>query len=239
MKKTLGCFFGLALIICLNPRANADVLFSDDFQDGTLNAWKNTQGTGNSVFDLGNSDWVGQIVHVKDVVRHTVGNNGTANSGLNHNQVYGSFDVKMFAGVGDFKFVFGDSNYSGGPEQILQMDLDSLSDARDSFVTFEVFLNNTSASMSYMQHGLSGSAAANTADIYVDGMLVSDDMALDSDKLNISAKSFGFIVNKGVASQTVQFDNVVIETVIPEPATVGLISAFGGGVLLIRRWFTL
>lgn len=237
MKKRQRLFLGLVLLVGINSGVNADVLFSDDFQDGTLNAWKNNQGTGNSAVDLGGSDWVGQIVHVKDVARHTVGNNGTANSGINHHQVYGSFDVKMLTGVGDFKFVFGDSNYSGGPEQILQMDLDGLSGVRDSFVTFEVFLNNTSGSMDYLQHGLSGSASANTADIYVNDVLVSDDVALDGDKLNVSLKSFGFIVNKGVASQTVQFDDVLVETVIPEPATLGLIASFGGGILIIRRWF--
>lgn len=41
--------------------------------------------------------------------------------------------------------------------------------------------------------------------------------------------------NWGTGDQTV-FDNLVVEA-IPEPATLGLISAFGGGILIIRRRF--
>ncbi len=75
---------------------------------------------------------------------------------------------------------------------------------------------------------------------------------LKSDTVNVDgagAIADSGITATGVESITVTFQNLNdpgigrkidifgTATVIPEPATLGLISAFGGGILLIRRSF--
>ncbi len=225
----------LAVILSGTLGVSADVLFSDNFEDGTITNW--TTVTGNiSNQDLGGNR-VAQLAHVSGV-RETFGNSGTANSGADHAQLYVSADIKLLTGAVDADFTLGTSNFGGAAARVLLLDLDSATATRDTFETFELFVNNTAGAMSYLQYGLSGTTAANTADLYINDVLVQDDVALSAN-LNANIKSYGFIINKSVGATTMQLDNVSVESVIPEPGTIGLFGFAATGLFWFRRKFNI
>ncbi|MDF7809482.1 PEP-CTERM sorting domain-containing protein [Pontiellaceae bacterium B12219] len=68
----------------------------------------------------------------------------------------------------------------------------------------------------------------------VDGQDPVSQTYLDEDVNNYVFDEIAFSARDDVGSS---FDNVVVDYVIPEPATLGLVAVFGGGLLFIRRRF--
>ncbi|VGO20423.1 PEP-CTERM sorting domain-containing protein [Pontiella sulfatireligans] len=64
--------------------------------------------------------------------------------------------------------------------------------------------------------------------------LVTQSGLTDLGDLTIFGMHIGLDGNTTIATDAIQLDHV---TVIPEPATLGLITAFGGGILFVRRRF--
>ena len=104
----------------------------------------------------------------------------------------------------------------------------------DKYYHFDLVVNNSGAGIAYNGTNI----ANNTLHIWKDGALVHESATAST----VNADGFGLWMNSGGAQGTpaevMYADNMAWRDnayAIPEPSTLGLVSAFGGLVLFIRR----
>jgi len=128
--------------------------------------------------------------------------------------------------------------YSGGP--MLSIGFDTFSDQG-----IRVYTNGVLAAQN-----LSITPNVSAGGLWTETSIILDENGLDviyggtsaftdldvSGYIAQDGDQFGFAARTGASTEDAFIDNVNINT-IPEPATLGLVSLFGGGVLLMRRIF--
>ena len=201
-----------------------DDFFSDDFESGSLSNWgtqKNDPGQSYAVIDDGTGNNVAQMVHTKGQGRALLGNSNL--SGFSELQCVAAFNVSMAdntEGSAEADFIIATDNFSAGPKQIARVELDKLLPASGTMYEIRVVLNNDSSSLTYDG---SESVAPNTLDIWRDGSLVVNDQAIQvAGMLKVSAKSFGFVINKNENDNTLTIDDFEITGFASGPAQLNL-----------------
>lgn len=208
------------------------IIYTDDFSGATLNSeWNNNVGTPASL------DTVNQQLdynHTAGTSRRFMSYNPSV---LNGSQTgYFKADISNHAGADRVWMAFVGSN-PGNNNHYAKMDVTGNG-------TYEMFINNTAGSLAFDNgNGWTGTLAAGTGIVSRDGGDTSEALTYRN-SFTTSQNIFGFgFVNFGNASafptQSFSVDNVVVANTlaIPEPASIGLIGLFGGGMLFIRRRF--
>jgi hypothetical protein len=223
--------------------AHGSIIFQDDFQTGTLGAWITIADSSNVADPAGTpGNLVGKLAHAASTATRLA--NTSYFAANTYYQLDIGFKVRTSATDANLLFKASTGNPSTGASDISNFNLtDNSTDytsSENTWYDIRVVINNTASSMSYNQGGgIAGSAAANTYDIWSGGNLLGDDIGVkEAANYNAAIRGFGFIVNNNQTSAgDFYVDNVVVQTIIPEPASLGLIAAAGAGILFIRRRF--
>lgn len=207
MRKTKVIFLVLSV---LSVSAHAIELFSDDLEDGTLNAWSSQlAGDVSNVDDGTGTNRVGQIAHGFDV-RSGLGNQDYA--GFSELQFEVELQIRALSlpAGGDAAFVLGRDYYSAGLQQTYALDIDANSSGAGIRDAYRIVVNNDIDAVLDYDGGLH-SVAPGRLDLFRNGSLIVDDGVLaDNNIPGEPARSFGFIINAPEPDMTIQFDNVVI-----------------------------
>jgi hypothetical protein len=107
--------------------------------------------------------------------------------------------------------------------------------SQGSVYTVEIFGNNTTGALNYNKLGAQ-SVAADKVDLWVNGVLVRDDLATGELANDANIDSFMFYgVSSTANAAQLRLDNLVYANVIPEPSSLLLVGAGLAGVLALRR----
>lgn len=193
------------------------VIFSNDFEDTTLDAYNLNIGGSDAqnVDESGNR--VAELAHLTGT-RTGLGNNRL--SGFNTNQFDFGFKVKVLSSPApdDAKVVLARDHYGSGKERIFQMNLDDNVSAQDVWDTFRIIVNNTATPLTYDQGGgIAGTVAAGEASVWRNGSVytnmvlhISGNHPQSEVTQGEGAKSFGFLCNLDKANTTIRVDDVVL-----------------------------
>ncbi len=190
-------------------QAQAVELFSDDFEDTTLNAWSSQLAADVSNVDEGGTNRIGQIAHVNPT-RSGLGNQQFA--GFSELQFEVELRIKALSlpAGGDAMFVLGRDSYSAGLQQTYALNIDGLSSGAGVWDAYRIVVNNDTNSVLVYDDG-SNSVASAKVDVFQNGSLVVDDGSLAGNNIpGAPAQSFGFIINGPEPDMTIQMDDVVI-----------------------------
>jgi hypothetical protein len=194
-----------------------NVIFSDDFEDTTLDAYNLNIGGSDAqnIDESGNR--IAELAHVNGV-RTGLGNNVLA--GFNMARFDFGFKVKVLSNPApdDASIELSRDHYGSGLERIFQMNLDDNVSAQDVWDTFRIILNNTASPLTYDQGGgIAGTVAAGEASVWRNGTLYSNSWALaigdgtSTVTQGEGAKSFGFLCNLAEANTTIRVDDIVLQ----------------------------
>ena len=107
--------------------------------------------------------------------------------------------------------------------------------AQDTNYTIQIFANNTSGVLNYTNSGAQ-TIAANSYDLWVDGVLVGDNLAKAQLAEGSAIDSFMFYGENSTGNAAIiALDNITYATAIPEPATWVIVGICFGFVLLKKR----
>ena len=112
--------------------------------------------------------------------------------------------------------------------------------------TVELFVNDQdSASVNYLQNGTNYSLAANSYAIWIDnitggyggiyGAVLVDGGTATANTTEWNLGRIGFSSNGGAVGLDADFDNIIVTSLIPEPATMGMLLLGAVTVLAVRR----
>lgn len=213
-KNPLGLIMAV-LFVAVTVQAQ-NVIFTDDFEDTTLDAYNLNIGGSDAqnIDESGNR--VAELAHVNGT-RTGLGNNILP--GFNMARFDFGFKVKVLSSPApdDVTVELSRSHYGSGPERIFQLNLDDNVSSQDVWDTFRIIVNNTASPLTYDQGGgIAGTVAAGDASVWRNGTLYSNSWALAiGDGTSIvtqgeGAKSFGFLCNLAEANTTIRVDDVVL-----------------------------
>lgn len=110
-------------------------------------------------------------------------------------------------------------------------------------MTFQIWVNDSdSSTLTYTRPDTLESAvlSADSFVVYLNGTLIGSDTAGYAMQTSVSSGDavlgrVGFYTSSTVIAEF-QLDDLHVESVIPEPATLSLVAVFGGALLIIRRY---
>jgi hypothetical protein len=202
-----------------------NVIFSDDFEDDTLDAYNLNIG-GSDVSVVTDGTKVAELAHVTGV-RTGLGNNELP--GMELSRFDFGFRLKVLSSPApdDASLELSRDSFSSGLERILSLNLDDNVPTQDAWHTFRVIVNNTASSLVYDQGGgIAGTVLAGEADVWRNGSVYTN-MALHisgNDSQSVvtqgeAASSFGFICNKAEANTSFRVDDIIVRD-LPQTALV-------------------
>ncbi|MDZ8117771.1 PEP-CTERM sorting domain-containing protein [Pontiella agarivorans] len=260
MKKRRMIIPSVAVCMLLVQSVSAELIYSNNFDTEALGN-VGAVGAGVSAFGdvggpgadanvvAGNANFASQ--HLEISSRSDNGSYGfalfdggdgvTPNPGWNAVTTF-KFDFRMNSATftnGQFRLRGRDASYAGtGTDDTARFDISAGDVSFDTVHTIEYVINNSTSDADAPSVG--GTISAGSYAIYIDGSLeaggsnftAADNSAVDYLTLWVRGDTVD------VAQGVVQVDNFEVHA-IPEPATLGLVAAFGGAVLFIRRRFTM
>lgn len=255
MKKTtqfimLSATVGLALA----QSASAAIIYSNNFDSEALGQVNGTPfiktgGTG-SYADIvaGNANFASQHLEIgsrSDTFNYSFPNfDGSTITDPGWASVTTfKFDFRLnsatFTGAAQLRLRGRDTTWAGsGTDDTTRFDINAGAVTADTVHTIEYVINNSTSAATAPSVG--GTIAAGSYAVYIDGnatpvaggsnFTAADNSAVD--KLTLWIRGDAGSSTQGIA----QIDNFEVHA-IPEPATLGLVAAFGGTLLSIRRLF--